>query len=544
MDSLGKGAHYNEVLDDGTCFGLFDGTQSAGAISEERFWQYHEEVARREHPAVRGHIFLARDDDWPRSAIQHARVRTALISTYRVHSRRHFAGGERFPESWPSKDIKAPIAERYSPSGTIGYYFGLTIDAALDEAQYYNPEINLTKNQSKILLVHRTHYHDLLYLTPVLSAVWAQLGLPEMHTWDMYLTIMDPRTGNDITDRIGLWAREEGFKGVIYPSARYGQRVDWMDDTKRAVFPALNFVEIGSHLCEQGVAMHMTLNELVRTLTWIAEPPQIVFSEPNLVVFDEEAVAGRDRPVFYTTYELHESAHLKILDDRKGLKTQVKLSYDEKKIVVYVDHPKYTFRAEAPRVVGPEEPVTFSIHRSKTPEGRWVELRNRDQCSALVSRNEQTLGPAHVDTLSSVSEFAAICEISGELPKAQAMFFRAFQSYGRTLGQHDELTKTARRNFLRCNKKLIEMKQRGEVLEESKAMVDAKVNLGDRCWRNATARHLETNLYAVLLPIDPTMSFPQSGLAILIESAQATYVPSDKMNLTTKGELCLLATLQ
>ena len=367
-----KSIHYHQNLEDGSCFGLFDGTQSGGAISEEQFWQYHEEVARRVHPAVRGHVFTMRHDQWPGSAIQHARVRTALISTYRVHSRRYFAGGKQFPKSWPSKDVKVGITERYSPRGTVGYYFGLTVDAALDEARYYDPTIDLIQNESKILLVHRTYYHDLLYLAPVLSAVWTHLGLPEMHTWEMYLTIMDPRTANDITDRIGLWAREQGFKGIIYPSARYGQRVDWEDDTRPAAFPALNFVEIGSHLCEQGVAMHMTLNELARTLTRITinEPPPIVFSEPNLVVFDEDAVAGRDRPVFYQTYELRESEFLKSLDERKGLKTQMKLAYDEKKIVVYVDHPQYTFRAEAPRDVGPEEPVVFSIHDSKTPRER------------------------------------------------------------------------------------------------------------------------------------------------------------------------------
>lgn len=542
MTFLIDGMHYHEILDDGTCFGLFDGTQSGGAISEGRYWQYHEEVARREHPATRGHVFM-----WPSSAIQHARVRTALISTYRVHSRRFFAAGERFPESWPSKDVKVGLAERYSPPGTIGYYFGLTVDAALDEARYYDPEINLTQNMSQILLVHRTYYHDLLYLTPVLPAVWTHLGLPAMHTWDMYITIMDPLTANDVTDLIGLWAREEGFKGIIYPSARYDQRLDWDEETRRVAFPALNFVEIGSHLCEQGVAMQMTLNELASTLSriTIAEPPPIVYSEPNLVVFDEDAVAGRDRPVFYTTYELHESEQVKILDERKGLKRQIKLSYEQEKIVLYVDDPKYTFRAEAPRVARPGEPAVFSVHHSKTPEGRWVELGKHEQPSQdLVTNKEGTLVPDHVETLRSVSELAAICEASGELPRAQAMFFQCFQSYGRTLGQGHELTKAAHRNFLRCNKMLIEMKGRGQALDSSKVMVDAKVNLGEGYWRDATARHLEANLYAVLLPIDPKMPFPSSDFAILIEGAWATHAPSEKIKVTTKGELVLLATLQ
>lgn len=366
--------HYHEILADGTCFGLFDGTRSEGAISEERFWQYHEEVAQREHPATRGHAFAIR------SAIEFARVRSALISTYRVHSRQFFVGGERFPESWPPKHLKVDRAERYSPPGTTGYYFGLTVDAALDEARYYDPVIGLTWNQSKILVVHRTYYHDLLYLTPVLGALWTHLGFPVMNIWDMYLRIMDPHTANDITDRIGLWAREQGFKGILYPSARYGQRLDRTEDARRVSFPALNFVEIGSHLCEQGIAMHMTLNDLALRLTSIAptEFPSIVYSEPNLVVFDEDAVAGRDRPVFYTTYELHETELVKGRDERRGLKSQIELSCDEKKIALYVDHPKYTFRAEAPRVVSPGEPAVFSVHYSKVPEPLITKLR-RDE---------------------------------------------------------------------------------------------------------------------------------------------------------------------
>jgi hypothetical protein len=539
--------HYHELLPDGTCFGLFDGTRPNGAISERRFWQYHEEVARREHPATRGHVLAMRQDEWPRSAIQHARVRTALISTYRVHSRRFFAGGEQFPESWPSKDLKVGIAERYSPPGTVGYYFGLTVDAALDEARYYDPSLNPTENESKIILLHRTYYHDLLYLTPVLPAVWSHLDLPAMHTWDMYLTIMDPRTTNDVTDRIGVWARKEGFKGIIYPSARYGQRFDWTEDTRRRTFPALTFVEVGSHLCEQGIAMQITLNQLAYTLArlTITDLPQIIYSEPNLVLFDEDAVAGRDRPVFYTTYKLHESTLVTNLDERKGLKNQIQISCDEKKIVLYVDNPQYTFRAEAPRAANPGEPAVSSVHHSKTPEIHMVKLARDGEASRhLVAKNERTLGLDHVETLWSVSELAAFCEASGELPRAQALFFRCFQSYGRTLGQGHELAKEAHRDFLRCNKKLIEMKGRSETLEESKVKVDAQVNFGDGCWRDAAARHLEANVYAVFLPIEPTIPSSSSDLSILIEGARATHVPSEKMRVTREGELILLGTLQ
>ena len=75
-------------------------------------------------------------------------------------------------------------------------------------------------------------------------------------------------------------------------------------------------------------------------------------------------------------------------------------------------------------------------------------------------------------------------------------------------------------------------------------MADSKVNLGDGCWRDATARHLDANAYAVLLPIDPAMPHSWSGVAILIEGGMATHAPSNTLRVTTEGELILLATLQ
>jgi hypothetical protein len=311
-------------------------------------------VARHEHPRVRGHIIEARSKyDFPLRAIEHARVRTALISTYRVHSRKYLTGGADFPRMWNPHDRKLNSFQRFSPPGTIGYYFGLTVDAALAEASYYEgADVELSPDPTKILLVHRTYYTDLLYLAPVLGMVWEYLNLPEMPLWEMFLTVMDPQTDNAVTNAIGLMARERNFKGVIFPSARYGYKPE-DSVTAGAVdrLPILNFVEIGSHLCEQGIAIQMTLNHLIGGLTRTAqlEPPTVVYSEPNLVLFDEASVAGNDRPVFYATYNLADARRVSELDERAGLKHQIQFAYDENRIVLYVDDPKYMFRLEAPR---------------------------------------------------------------------------------------------------------------------------------------------------------------------------------------------------
>ena len=341
--------HYDESFDDGTCLGLFDGSRPAGALSEGQLWAYHEQVAKREHPATRGHALRLSGADWPRSAIDHARIRTALISVYRIHPRRYFFGGDRFPQSWPPREKKIDIRERYSPRGEVGYYFGLTVDAALDEARHSEPAIDPESDPSKILVVFRSYYRDLLYLTPALPAVWALLGLPEMPVWEMYLAVMDARTGNDVTDRIGCWAREEGFKGIVYPSARYGQRIP-KDGAQAKRFPALNLVELGSHLCEQGIAAQMTINALITGLEGVtaSSVPMIVFSEPNMVIFDEDIVSGRDRPVFYSTYNPEDARLVKSSDEREGLKRQISWFCDERGAGLCIDNPEYRYVVHPP----------------------------------------------------------------------------------------------------------------------------------------------------------------------------------------------------
>ena len=83
--------------------------------------------------------------------------------------------------------------------------------------------------------------------------------------------------------------------------------------------------------------------------TMIESPPRLVSSEPNLVVFDEEMVAGLDRPIFYTTYYMHEAKEVDKLDERAGTMEQITFGIDEKEIVLSLQTPHDTWLWRVPR---------------------------------------------------------------------------------------------------------------------------------------------------------------------------------------------------
>ncbi len=338
--------HYHEVFPDGTEFGVYHNLEGSRTLTESEFWAYHEEIAKREHPTTRGHRLPKLNH--PHESFEAARSRTALISTYRVHEAKYYQGGRSFPEMWKPFPKKIEISQRYSPPGTIGYYFGLNVNAALDEARFgYGPDVE--GDTTKLVLVHRTYYEDILYLAPVLWQVWGHLNLPEMPLWQMYLSIMDPDTSNNYANEIGLWAREYGYKGIMYPSARYA---DWDKSLPIAsLFPILNFTPIGSYLCEHSFGPQMVLQLLAKGIseTMIDSPPKLVTSEPNLVIFDEKMVAGLDRPVFYTTYFMHEARKVDELDERAGTNEQITFGLDKKEIVLALETPDDTWLIRVPR---------------------------------------------------------------------------------------------------------------------------------------------------------------------------------------------------
>lgn len=343
--------YYHEDLPDGTSIGMYDGTLPDEPMPEAAYLEYHELISRREHPRTRGHRFPETVPDLPLRAVQHARVRTAVISTYRIQSKRYFIGGKLFPKMWEPSDRKRDRPQRFSPPGTIGYYFGLTPDAALDEASYYaGRDLERQPDPSNIILVHRTFYTDLLYLAPVLPMLWEYLGLHQMPLSDMYLAVMNPAPSNEFTNKIGSWARDAGFKGIVFPSARYTDRLIVTGGAPDR-FPLLNFVELGSHLCEQGLALQFALHGLAGGIARNPplKPPTIVYSEPNLVVFDPAAVSGLDRPVFYATYHAQELPLVREQDDRENTKHRIMYGHDEKQITLFVKGSKYSYLMTIPR---------------------------------------------------------------------------------------------------------------------------------------------------------------------------------------------------
>jgi hypothetical protein len=230
-------------------------------------------------------------------------VKTEYVSFYRVHSKKYFGWGADFPSNWRDDDRKRSAVERFSPPGTVGHYFGLTPDAALDEALYYgNGQID---SQERFFLMIRCYFDNLLYLTQVgvLAAVWKLLNLDRMSLGDMYFKIMDPHTDSEITNKIGIWSREYGFAGLIFPSARYGQQLD-IEALRKAgcrPFPALNAVSIGSRLDKRVQPFEAVLSDNV--IYEEAGPtdgtPVAIYAEPNLVLFSGDQLQGSDRAIFY-----------------------------------------------------------------------------------------------------------------------------------------------------------------------------------------------------------------------------------------------------
>ena len=244
---------------------------------------------------------------WPRRAIEHARICTTYIPVYRIHSKQYFTSGAGYPNNWLATERRRSRNDRYSPYGFDGLYFGLSLQAAENEARYYGS--GTISSDNSMILVIECCFDNLLYLTcGVLAAVWQVVGLPTVESgMEMYLRILDPRTDNETTNRIGLWARAEGFSGLVFPSARYGQE-EWLQRKKADGFtlvPAINFVDLGSHLCQGWPAPMidvMTSVDAEINRRGGLDRCIPVFAEQNLVLFDSSQIAGDTWGVVYQTF--------------------------------------------------------------------------------------------------------------------------------------------------------------------------------------------------------------------------------------------------
>jgi hypothetical protein len=285
---------------------------SLGRLYELSFDERYAEAERR------ARVRLPATGDPDEDVIRAATIDTAYATFYRVHSRAHFRHGGDFPLNWVPWPAKAQRPERYSPPGVVGWYLGLTIGAALDEALYYGgDQIDQTAN---LLLTVECCLSNVLYLgyPRILSAVWAKVGLPPLHPYEMLLALMHPETSAEHNNQIGLWARARGFAGIVFPTARYAQRL-YADDCRgvrdgtRTFLPVVNHIGLHSRLDLREGGPHVRAALDIRNIETYLRERSIsrdavveVPAELNVVLFAGDQLDGSVAPVFYQSRPLSE----------------------------------------------------------------------------------------------------------------------------------------------------------------------------------------------------------------------------------------------
>jgi hypothetical protein len=253
---------------------------------------------------------------WPERDIDMATVNTVYIPLYRVHSKEHFLAGQQYPNNWQISERKKAAQERFSPAGVEGFYFGLTLEAAENEARHYGKGVI---DETKMILVLLACFDRLLYLPICIQAIWCVLGFPKPdHPMEMLLATMDRSTNNEVANEIGKWARESGFAGILYPSARYDDvaRLERLRAEGKTIIPELNFVYIGSHLCRNllGFIAHSPIVDLYQHAKGVGETVRLR-TEPDLVVFDGRRLMGDPCGVVYETFPLGDRLEAQHRDD-------------------------------------------------------------------------------------------------------------------------------------------------------------------------------------------------------------------------------------
>lgn len=270
-------------------------------------------------------------------------VSTRYVPLYRIHSKKYFSSAEHFYLNWDESARRKQQRHRFSPEGVTGFYFGLTLDAALDEAMHYAAG-ELHDNQ--MILVIDCCVDNILYLMHplVIGHIWKKIGLSDVTIFEMYLALMDTDTNNDICRRIGIWARQRGFDGIIYPSARYGQQHAWEEAvTKgREMIPVVNFVPLGTKICGYSVEPAMWFyRELYIHMKILGNPTDLtpIFAEPNLVLFNNNQITALDRAIFYWTFPIKDSERVGKSDRRRGSKTYTQFVKTMGDLSVVLDSP-------------------------------------------------------------------------------------------------------------------------------------------------------------------------------------------------------------
>lgn len=252
--------------------------------------------------------------------LDYARVDTHYSTYYRILPAKYFCSGDHFPDNWLDTERKRKGQQRYSPTDTVGHYLGCTLDAALDESLFYGG--GTLDYEASILLTIETYLENLLYLAHfrILSTILSRIGI-EASNYEAMLLILDPETSNDITNRIGVWAREQGFDGIVYPSARFGQQQD-LAAAKAAGKPIVPMI---NHICIQS-RMDFTIVTMIENTIFRQELKERgidllkdwypLYAELNVVLFSGRQLRGADRAIFWQTCPLQYADVVKSEDPR------------------------------------------------------------------------------------------------------------------------------------------------------------------------------------------------------------------------------------
>jgi hypothetical protein len=156
-------------------------------------------------------------------------------NVYRWHAREHVHEGDAFFKTFEDGPWKWAAQGRFAGKNlNCGHYFGLSVEAATEEAKYYGID-----EQKAVLLELEGASTRILDLThpDVMRAIFEMhIDNHEIVSWSYFNMLQElverGQGGNVTTDYIGYRAKEEGYDGILFFSARV-MNVPWIKSINR-----------------------------------------------------------------------------------------------------------------------------------------------------------------------------------------------------------------------------------------------------------------------------------------------------------------------
>lgn len=172
-----------------------------------------------------GDLFAPEATEFPRTGSLPMSTRLQQ-SVYRLHPAQHLHTGRSFPRTFEDGPWKWDERQRYAPAGVVsGHFFALARDGATAEAAYYALD-----RRDRVMLEVELDLDDVLDLRwePNIRAVLSDFLVeplpPAGLLWFLRALVHEETGGNLLTDEIGVWAQEHGYRGVLFFGARSIER--------------------------------------------------------------------------------------------------------------------------------------------------------------------------------------------------------------------------------------------------------------------------------------------------------------------------------